>query len=40
MDCRSALEQDHTLVKGHFFNGQALLEQGMCDEAIKSLQRG
>lgn len=38
-DCRRALEMDSSLVKGHFFYGQALLEQDNYDEAIKYLQR-
>ncbi|EDO38045.1 predicted protein [Nematostella vectensis] len=36
-DCRQALELDANLVKGHFFNGQALIEQECYDEAITSL---
>lgn len=39
-DCRRALDMDSTLVKGHFFLGQALLEMENYDEAIKHLQRG
>ena len=31
---------DPSLVKGHFFLGQALLETENFDEAIKHLQRG
>jgi len=38
-DCRRALDMDSTLVKGHFFLGQALLEMDNYDEAIKHLQR-
>ncbi|XP_071965959.1 E3 ubiquitin-protein ligase CHIP-like [Antedon mediterranea] len=38
-DCRQAIEMDQTLVKGHFFLGQALLEKGMHDEAITSLKK-
>lgn len=38
-DCRRALDMDSTLVKGHFFLGQALLELDNYDEAIKHLQR-
>lgn len=38
-DCRRALDMDPTLVKGHFFLGQALNEQDNLDEAIKHLQR-
>ncbi|XP_033098597.1 E3 ubiquitin-protein ligase CHIP-like isoform X2 [Anneissia japonica] len=38
-DCRQAIEMDQTLVKGHFFLGQALLEKGMYDEAITSLKK-
>lgn len=39
-DCRRALDMDQTLVKGHFFLGQSLLELEYYDEAIKHLQRG
>lgn len=39
-DCRRALDMDQTLVKGHFFLGQSLLEMELYDEAIKHLQRG
>lgn len=39
-DCRRALDMDSTLVKAHFFLGQALLELDNYDEAIKHLQRG
>lgn len=38
-DCRRALDMDQSLVKGHFFLGQALLEIGSLDESIKHLQR-
>ncbi|KAK4295618.1 hypothetical protein Pmani_021667 [Petrolisthes manimaculis] len=38
-DCRTALEIDPTLVKAHFFLGQALLETDNFDESIKHLQR-
>ncbi|CAH1795619.1 unnamed protein product, partial [Owenia fusiformis] len=38
-DCRRAIEMDKLLVKGHFFNGQSLLELGAYDEAISSLMR-
>nr|CAG4641076.1 EOG090X0AJZ [Eulimnadia texana] len=38
-DCKQALELDNNLVKGHFFLGQAYIEQEMHDEAIKHLQR-
>ncbi|KAJ6649258.1 E3 ubiquitin-protein ligase CHIP, partial [Pseudolycoriella hygida] len=38
-DCRKALDLDQTLVKGHFFLGQSLLELESYDEAIKHLQR-
>jgi len=40
LDCRQALDLDANLVKGHFFLGQALLEQEFYDEAIASLKRG
>ena len=39
-DCRQALEVDSSLVKAHFFAGQALLELKMYDEAIMSLMQG
>ncbi|KAG0711625.1 STIP1 y and U box-containing protein 1 [Chionoecetes opilio] len=38
-DCRTALEIDPTLVKAHFFMGQALLEMDNFDESIKHLTR-
>nr|CAG4638628.1 EOG090X0AJZ [Cyclestheria hislopi] len=38
-DCRTALDLDPTWVKGHFFLGQALMEQDHCEEAVKHLQR-
>jgi len=38
-DCRRALDMDTSLVKGHFFFGQALMEMESYDEAIKHLQR-
>jgi len=38
-DCKRALDLDSSLVKGHFFLGQALLELDSCDEAIVHLQR-
>ncbi|XP_076055437.1 STIP1 homology and U-box containing protein 1 isoform X2 [Oratosquilla oratoria] len=38
-DCRQALELDSSLVKAHFFLGQALLEMDNFDESIKHLQR-
>jgi len=38
-DCRHALELDPSLIKGHFFLGQALLELGHYDESIMHLQR-
>ncbi|XP_069168172.1 E3 ubiquitin-protein ligase CHIP isoform X3 [Procambarus clarkii] len=38
-DCRTALEIDPTVVKAHFFLGQALLETDNFDESIKHLQR-
>jgi len=40
LDCRQALDLDANLVKGHFFHGQALLEQECYDEAIAALKRG
>ncbi|KAG7302499.1 hypothetical protein JYU34_012415 [Plutella xylostella] len=38
-DCRRALDIDNNQVKGHFFLGQALVEQEYYDEAIKHLHR-
>ncbi|CAI9723206.1 E3 ubiquitin-protein ligase CHIP-like [Octopus vulgaris] len=38
-DCRHALDMDRSLVKGHFFLGQALVELGYYDESIASLKR-
>lgn len=38
-DCKRALDLDFSLVKGHFFQGQALLELDCCEEAIKHLQK-
>lgn len=38
-DCRRALDMDGSLVKAHFFLGQALLEQDLLDEAVKHLHR-
>ncbi|XP_077979782.1 E3 ubiquitin-protein ligase CHIP-like isoform X2 [Glandiceps talaboti] len=38
-DCKHAVEMDSTLVKGHFFLGQALVETGNYDEAMASLKR-
>ena len=39
-DCQRALDIDRSWVKGHFFMGQAFVEQAMYDEAITSLKRG
>ncbi|XP_020912442.1 E3 ubiquitin-protein ligase CHIP [Exaiptasia diaphana] len=39
LDCRQALDLDASLVKGHFFHGQALLEQECFDEAVAALKR-
>lgn len=38
-DCQRALDIDRSWVKGHFFMGQAFVEQAMYDEAITSLKR-
>ncbi|ESO87455.1 hypothetical protein LOTGIDRAFT_127906 [Lottia gigantea] len=38
-DCHRALDLDRLLVKGHFFLGQSLVEQGLYDEAIASLKK-
>lgn len=37
-DARAALEQDSSLIKGHFYLGSCLLELDKVDEAIKHLQ--
>jgi len=37
-DARAALDQDSSLVKGHFYLGSSLLELDKVDEAIKHLQ--
>ncbi|XP_059144181.1 E3 ubiquitin-protein ligase CHIP-like [Physella acuta] len=39
LDCQRALEIDRSWVKGHFFLGQAYLEQNLYDEAIAALKR-
>lgn len=39
LDCREALERDNTVVKGHYFLGEALTELKQYDEAIASLCR-
>jgi len=38
-DSKRAIELDSSLVKAHFFHGQALLELSLYDEAITSLTR-
>ncbi|GAB6025943.1 STIP1 y and U box-containing protein 1 [Chamberlinius hualienensis] len=38
-DCKRALDMDSSMVKGHFFLGQSLMEMDCCDEAIVHLQR-
>ncbi|KAL5019046.1 hypothetical protein ScPMuIL_004768 [Solemya velum] len=38
-DCRKALDMERTLIKGHFFLGQALVELAHYDEALTSLKR-
>ncbi|XP_070580547.1 E3 ubiquitin-protein ligase CHIP-like [Ptychodera flava] len=38
-DCKHAIDMDSSLVKGHFFLGQALVEMGGYDEAMASLKR-
>ncbi|PVD37459.1 hypothetical protein C0Q70_00049 [Pomacea canaliculata] len=38
-DCHHALDLDRSLVKGHFFLGQAMVEKGMYDEAITHLMK-
>jgi STIP1 family protein 1 len=39
-DCKRALENDSSSVKGHFFLGHAVLELGLYDESIVSLIKG
>ena len=39
-DCKRALELDSTAVKGHYFLGEAYMEQSMYDESIKNLTKG
>ena len=39
-DCLKALQLDSTLVKAHFFMGQALIELENYDDAIVSLKTG
>lgn len=39
-DCRKALEIDDSLVKGHFYLGQAQCELKRFDEAVDSLRMG
>lgn len=39
-DCRRALELDSNSVKGHYFMGEAYMEQSMYDESIKYLSKG
>ncbi|XP_013401566.1 E3 ubiquitin-protein ligase CHIP [Lingula anatina] len=38
-DCKQALELDYNLVKGHFFQGQALLELKAFEESIACLKK-
>lgn len=39
-DCKRALELDGNAVKGHYFLGEAYMEQNMYDESIKNLSKG
>ena len=39
-DCQRALETNPNLIKGYYFQGQALLEMNLYDESISSLMRG
>lgn len=39
-DCKRALELDSSAVKGHYFLGEAYMEQNMFDESIKNLTKG
>lgn len=39
-DCQKAAELDPSIVKSHFFKGQALVELGNYNEAIASLKKG
>ncbi|XP_005108643.1 E3 ubiquitin-protein ligase CHIP [Aplysia californica] len=38
-DCQRALDLDRSWVKGHFFMGQAFVEQSLYDEAIAALKK-
>lgn len=38
-DCQRALDLDRSWVKGHFFMGQAFVEQCLYDEAISALKK-
>jgi len=38
-DCKRALELDSAAVKGHYFLGEAYMEQNMYDESIKNLTK-
>lgn len=38
-DCQRSLDLDRSWVKGHFFMGQAYMEQHLYDEAISALKR-
>lgn len=39
-DCQYAIQIDSSLVKGHFFMGQALVEIGKFDDALICLKTG
>ena len=39
-DCQKAEQLDPSLIKSHFFKGQALTELGKYDSAILSLKKG
>ena len=39
-DCQKAAQLDPSVIKAHFFKGQALIELGKYDGAIVSLKNG
>ena len=39
-DCEKAVQLDPSIVKAHFYKGQALVELGKYDGAIMSLKKG
>ena len=39
-DCEKAVQLDPSVIKAHFYKGQALVELGKYDGAIVSLKKG